>query len=142
MKTYYRERERISAGKLEGWCCRLAGREEGRHVVFVLRAVGNYSIVACYHGLSHRLGLILKHGEQRVGYLTQEMRSLIAAQDEVGSLPEDQQEHHFSLATERSHLARDIQNIYHDLCNTGKVRMYINKWLELLVYSQDEGLLE
>ena len=51
--------------------------------------------------------------------------------DEVGSLPEDQQEHHFSLATERSHLARDIQNIYHDLCNTGEVRMYINKWLEL-----------
>ena len=56
--------------------------------MFVLRAVGNCSIVACYHGLSHRLGLILKHGEQRVGYLTQEMRSLIAAQDEVGSLPE------------------------------------------------------
>ena len=93
--------------------------------MFVLRAVGNCSIVACYHGLSHRLGLILKHGEQRVGYLTQEMRSLIAAQDEVGSLPEDQQEHHFSLATERSHLARDIQNIYHDLCNTGEVRRYI-----------------
>ena len=111
-------------------------------VVFEFRAVGNYSIVACYHELSHRLGLILKHGEQRVGYLTQQMRSLIAAQDEVGSLPEDQQEHHLSLATERSHLARDIQNIYHDLCNTGEVRMCINKWLELSVYSQDEGLLE
>ena len=27
------------------------------HVVFALMAVGNYSIVACYHGLSHRLGL-------------------------------------------------------------------------------------
>jgi len=101
------------------------------HIVFALRAVGNYSIVACYHELSQRLGLILKHEEQRVGYLTQQMRSLIAAQDEVGSLPEDQQEHHFSLATERSHLARDIQNIYHDLCNTGEVRMYINKWVEL-----------
>ena len=101
------------------------------HIVFALRAVGNYSIVSCYHELSQRLGLILKHEEQRVGYLTQQMRSLIAAQVEVSSLPEDQQEHHFSLATERSHLARDIQNIYHDLCNTGKVRMYINKWVEL-----------
>ena len=60
--------------------------------------------------------------EQRVGYLTEQMRSLIAAQDEVGSLPEDQQEHHFSLATERSHLARDIQNICHDLCSIGEVR--------------------
>ena len=96
------------------------------HIVFALRAVGNYSIVSCYHELSQRLGLILKHEEQRVGYLTQQMRSLIAAQVEVSSLPEDQQEHHFSLATERSHLARDIQNIYHDLCNTGEVRMYIN----------------
>ena len=54
------ERKCWKAGRLV--CCRLAGREEGRHVVFVLRAVGNYSIVACYHGLSHRLGLILKHG--------------------------------------------------------------------------------
>ena len=62
------------------------------------------------------------HEEQRVGCLTQQMRSLIAAQDEVGSLPEDQQEHHFNLATERSHLAMDIQNICHDLCNTGDVR--------------------
>ena len=73
------------------------------HIVFALRAVCNYSIVSCYHGLTQRLGLILKHEEQRVGFLTQQMRSLIAAQDEVSSLPEDQQEHHFSLATERSH---------------------------------------
>jgi len=101
------------------------------HIVFALRAIGNYSIVACYHELSQRLGLILKHEENRVGYLTQQMRSLIAAQDEVSSLPEDQQEHHFSLATERSHLARDIENMYHDLCNNGEVRMYINKWIEL-----------
>jgi len=101
------------------------------HIVFALRAVGNYSIVACYHELSQRLGLILKHEEHRVGYLTQQMRSLIAAQDEVSSLPEDQQEHHFSLATERSHLARDIQTIYHSLCNHGEVRIYINKWVEL-----------
>ena len=75
------------------------------HIVFALRAVGNNSIVACYQELSQRLGLILKHEEQRVGYLTQQMRSLIAAQDEVSILPADHQEHHFSLVTERSHLA-------------------------------------
>ena len=86
------------------------------HVVFTLRAVGKYSIVACYHELSHRLGLILKHEEQRVGCLTQQMRSFIVVQDEVGNLPE------VSLAIERSYLAMDIQNICHDLCNTGDVR--------------------
>ena len=56
------------------------------------------------------------HEEQRVGCLTQQMRSFIVVQDEVGNLPE------VSLAIERSYLAMDIQNICHDLCNTGDVR--------------------
>ena len=84
--------------------------------MFALRAVGNNRIMACYHELSYRLGLILKHEGQRVGYLTQQMRSFIVAQDEVGNLLE------VSLAIERSYLAMDIQNICHDLCNTGDVR--------------------
>ena len=49
------------------------------------------------------------HEEQRVGCLTQQMRSFIVAQDEVGNLPEVS-------------LAMDIQNICHDLCNTEDVR--------------------
>ena len=57
------------------------------------------------------------HEEQRVGCLTQQMRSFIVAQDEVGNLPE------VSLAIERSYLAMDIQNICHDLCNTGDVKV-------------------
>jgi len=102
------------------------------HIVFALRAVGNYSIIPCYHELSQRLGLILRHEEERVGYLTQQMRCLLDAQDEVGRLPEeDQGAQALSLATERSHLARDIQTIYRDLCTTGEVRLYINKWVEL-----------
>merc|ERR1719319_1614149 len=102
------------------------------HIVFALRAVGNYSIIPCYHELSQRLGLILRHEEERVGYLTQQMRCLLDAQDEVGRLPEeDQGGQALSLATERSHLARDIQTIYRDLCTTGEVRLYINKWVEL-----------
>ena len=44
------------------------------HIVFALRAVGNYSIIPCYHELSQRLGLILRHEEERVGYLTQQVR--------------------------------------------------------------------
>jgi hypothetical protein len=35
--------------------------------------------------LSQRLGLILKHEELRVGYLTQQRRSLSAAQDKVSN---------------------------------------------------------
>ena len=101
------------------------------HVVIALRADTHYSIVHCYHELSQRLGLILYHEELRVGYMTQQMRNLIFAQDEVGTLPEDQQESVFSLAVERSHLARNIKTIYHDLCLNGEVRIYVNKWVEL-----------
>ena len=36
-------------------------------------------------------------------------------------MPEDQQEHPFCLAVERSHLARDIQTIYNDICMAGEV---------------------
>ena len=121
------------------------------HIVIALRADTHYSIVHCYHELSMRLGLVLYHEEMRVGYMTQQMKALMAAhvrisnkafifiinyiisgvQDEMSSLPEDQQEHPYCLAVERSHLARDIQTIYHELCLHGEVRLYINKWVEL-----------
>ena len=101
------------------------------HIVIALRADTPYSIVHCYHELSMRLGLCLYHEELRVGYMTQQMRSLMAAHDEVANLPEDQQEHPFCLAVERSHLLRDIQTIYNDICHTGEVRLYVNKWVEL-----------
>ena len=68
-------------------------------------------------------------------------------QSQVANLPEDQQEHPFCLAVERSHLARDIQTIYNDICMAGEVRklsnpvfrlrdqsqvrLYVNKWVEL-----------
>ena len=39
------------------------------HIVFALRAQCNYSIIPCYHELSQRLGLILRHEEERVGFL-------------------------------------------------------------------------
>ena len=56
------------------------------HIVFALKAVSNYSVVQCYHELSHRIGLALKHEEKRVGYLNQQTKCLIAAMDEVDNL--------------------------------------------------------
>ena len=55
---------------------------------------------------------------------------------------EDQQGHHFSLVTVRSHLAmtnglslmQEFQltsHFYRDLCNTREVRKFINNWVEL-----------
>ena len=101
------------------------------HVVFALKSVAPYHVVECYHELSQRIALALIHEERRVGFVTQQTKSLISAQDEIAHLPEDQQEHHFSLCVERSYLARDIQVIYDDLCTTGIGKRYINKWVEV-----------
>ena len=49
-------------------------------------------------------------------------------------MPEDQQEHPFCLAVERSSLARDIQTIYNDICLAGEVRLYAVHMYTKLVF--------
>lgn len=53
------------------------------HIVFALQAVASHSIVKCYYDLSRRLGVALRHEERRCGFVTSEMRTMIAAHDEV-----------------------------------------------------------
>lgn len=101
------------------------------HVVFALKALAPYSVVECYHELSQRLGLAVMHEEKRVGYLSSQTKCLISAQDEVAAFAEAEQEHPFSLAVDRSELARDIKQIHEELCSTGIVNRYINKWVEV-----------
>lgn len=101
------------------------------HLVFAIRAEASYSIILCYHDFSKIISLILKHEEERVGYLSQESTTLLGARDEIENLPESQQEHPFDLALRTSLLAQEIENIYHNLCRDGEVRQYINKWVEL-----------
>jgi len=100
-------------------------------IVFALKAMAKYSVVQSYHELSQRIGLAIRHEEKRVGYLSRQTKYLISAMDEVTTLPEDQQEHPFSLSMERSSLAKDIMTIYHSLCSTGEIRLYLNKWIEI-----------
>jgi len=100
-------------------------------IVFALKAVAKYSVVQSYHELSQRIGLAIRHEEKRVGYLSKQTKYLISAMDEVINLPEDQQDHPFSLSMERSSLAKDIRTIYNSLCFTGEVRLYLNKWIEI-----------
>eukprot|EP00088_Acartia_fossae_P065916 TRINITY_DN8141_c0_g1_i1.p1 TRINITY_DN8141_c0_g1~~TRINITY_DN8141_c0_g1_i1.p1 ORF type:complete len:626 (-),score=98.49 TRINITY_DN8141_c0_g1_i1:146-2023(-) len=100
-------------------------------IVFALKAIANYSVVQSYHELSQRIGLAIRHEEKRMGYLSQQTKFLISAMDEVINLPEDQQEHPFSLSMDRSSLAKDIKTIYHSLCSQGEVRLYLNKWIEI-----------
>lgn len=55
------------------------------NIVFALYAQASYSIVKCYYELSKRLGSALVYEENRVGYLTDEMRLMVKTHDEVAA---------------------------------------------------------
>jgi len=101
------------------------------HLVFAIPAEASYSIILCYHDFSKIISLVLKHEEERVGYLSQQSITLLGARDEIENLPESEQGHPFDLALRTSLLAQEIESIYQKLCRDGEVRQYINKWIEL-----------
>ena len=74
--------------------------------------------------------MILRHEEERDGYLSRQLEHLLRAQEEARPAAEEPGPG-LELAIECSHLARDIRTIYRDHCNTGEVHLYINKWVEL-----------
>lgn len=61
------------------------------NIVFALYAQASYSIVKCYYELSKRLGNALVYEENRVGYLTDEMKLILKTHDEVAENVEEGQ---------------------------------------------------
>lgn len=59
------------------------------NMVFALYAQASYSIVKCYYELSKRLGNALVYEENRVGYLTDEMKLILKVHDEVAESIEE-----------------------------------------------------
>lgn len=59
------------------------------NIVFALYAQASYSIVKCYYELSKRLGNALVYEENRVGYLTDEMKLILKTHDEVAENVEE-----------------------------------------------------
>lgn len=59
------------------------------NIVFALYAQASYSIVKCYYELSKRLGNALVYEENRVGYLTDEMKLILKTHDEVAENAEE-----------------------------------------------------
>ncbi|XP_039286366.1 GATOR complex protein NPRL3 isoform X1 [Nilaparvata lugens] len=107
------------------------------HIVFALQAVASHSIVKCYYDLSKRLGVALRHEERRCGYVTQEMKTMIAAHDDIAAREEkegktsEENISPFDLILQQCSLARDLKSAYDDLCSNGVVKLRINRWIEL-----------
>lgn len=84
--------------------------------------------VKCYHDLSRRIGIALKHEEKRCRYISEEiMHMMLAHDDGYASDPEAT----FQTILEKCNLAVNIKKMYEDLCNTGLVSIRINKWIPL-----------
>uniref|UniRef100_UPI00358F6E28 GATOR1 complex protein NPRL3 isoform X2 n=1 Tax=Myxine glutinosa TaxID=7769 RepID=UPI00358F6E28 len=98
------------------------------NVVFALRAHADPSLIGYVHTLSRRLALALRREEWRCQYLTREAKVMLAAQDELGA---HDGESPFQDVLPKSKLARDLKEIYDNLCSTGLVQLYINNWLEV-----------
>uniref|UniRef100_A0A1B6E1R3 GATOR complex protein NPRL3 n=1 Tax=Clastoptera arizonana TaxID=38151 RepID=A0A1B6E1R3_9HEMI len=107
------------------------------NIVFALQAVANHSIVKCYYDLSKRLGVALRHEERRCNYVSEDVKIMIAAHDEIGARQEadngksDDSNSPFELILEKCSLARALQTAYDDLITSGLVRLRINKWIQL-----------
>ncbi|XP_070581227.1 GATOR1 complex protein NPRL3-like [Ptychodera flava] len=101
------------------------------NVVFVLQGDVFQSVVHCYHDLSKRLALALRHEERRCGYLSNQARIMLAVHDEVAAMPEDIAESPFRTMLPKSKLCRDLKEVYENLCNAGVVSVQINNWVQV-----------
>ncbi|XP_027228849.1 GATOR1 complex protein NPRL3 [Penaeus vannamei] len=101
------------------------------NIVFALKATLNHDVVNCYHDLSMRLGLALRHEEYRCQFLSSEARIMLAAHDEASQLPEDGQISPFQLILDRSLFARHLRQVYEELCGSGIVQLRLNKWIQV-----------
>lgn len=85
------------------------------NMVFALYAQASYSIVKCYYELSKCLGNALVYEENRVGYLTDEMKLILKVHDEVAESIEEgrplQGVTAFDKILERSSLALCLKTV-------------------------------
>lgn len=69
--------------------------------------------VKCYYDLSKRLGITLRHEEQRCGYVSEQTQLMTATHDD--GCPDT-----FQIILSKCSLARNLKEAYDNLCTTGK----------------------
>lgn len=98
------------------------------NLVFVLKAVAEYSIVEKYQELALQLGLAMRFEEKCDQYLTNETRLMLTVHDEITMEPENlsEPEQAYKVILTKSKLANHLRTIYNCLCETGIVSIMIN----------------
>ncbi|XP_019866950.2 GATOR complex protein NPRL3 isoform X2 [Aethina tumida] len=98
------------------------------NIVFALQALASHSVVKCYHDLSKRIGIAIKHEEKRCGYISDQTQTMTSAHDDGDT---NNTSSAFQIILEKCTLAMNIKKMYDDLCSTGLVNIRINKWIPL-----------
>ncbi|KAJ8927611.1 hypothetical protein NQ314_019904 [Rhamnusium bicolor] len=98
------------------------------NIVFALQALASHSVVKCYHDLSKRMGIVLKHEEKRCGYVSDQTQLMTSVHDDFYS---NNPGAAFQIILEKCTLATNIKKMYDDLCNTGLVNIRVNRWIPL-----------
>ncbi|XP_045473013.1 GATOR complex protein NPRL3 [Harmonia axyridis] len=97
------------------------------NIVFALQAVASQSVVKCYHDISQRMGIALRHEERRRGYVSDQTQLMTSTHDD--GLQNSQEA--FGIILETSSLAKNIKKMYEDLCGNGLIDIRINGWIPL-----------
>ncbi|XP_030768285.1 GATOR complex protein NPRL3 [Sitophilus oryzae] len=96
------------------------------NIVFSLSALASHSVVKCYHDLSERIGIILRHEEKRRGYVSEQTQTMMAAHDDGYT---NNNGSAFRVILEKCTLANNIKKLYEDLCSSGLVSIRLNRWI-------------
>ncbi|XP_050305472.1 GATOR complex protein NPRL3 [Anthonomus grandis grandis] len=99
------------------------------NIVFTLSALASHSVVRCYHDLSQRLGLILRHEEKRCGYVSEQIQIMMSTHDDCTTSSTSSAA--FQVILEKCTLAQNIKKLYSDLCGSGLVNVRLNRWITL-----------
>jgi len=99
-------------------------------IVFVLKAsAADDTMITCYQSLSKQLAVALRHEEKRAGYLETQKNTMVSVQEEVATATEDSMESPYNVMVRKSVLCNQLKTVYENLCTTGVVQFYINKWI-------------
>lgn len=98
------------------------------NIVFVLKAMADYSIVEKYQELALQIGLALRFEEKCSDYLTDETRVMLSAHDEVSLESEcmAEPEQAYKTILEKSQLAHQLRTIFESICQNGIVSLKVN----------------
>ncbi|XP_028395265.1 GATOR complex protein NPRL3-like isoform X2 [Dendronephthya gigantea] len=101
------------------------------NIVFALQADVDSSVCECYHELSQRISIALKHEELRCGYFSTERQTMLAIHDEVAELPEASEASPFHMILPKSTLAKALCDAFDSVSQNGTVNLEINNWVRV-----------